>query len=153
LLYLPGAHGEHKGTTDHVATRFSLAERTAPIVRLKSPSTAMLAVDIDRIAQSFFGVVQIGNRRLFSIMASSISLLLIAVFGAFFGVASLFVYLFTPPRHFPRNIPTIPFYYALLPLYFDVDQAENYRRYLKEPLAKYGAVKIFFASQWNILVS
>jgi hypothetical protein len=72
------------------------------------------------------------NRRLFSIMASSFSLLLVAVFGAFFGVASFFIYLFTPPRHFPKNIPTIPFYYALLPLFFDVDQAENYKRYLKE---------------------
>jgi cytochrome P450 len=87
------------------------------------------------------------------IMASSLSLLFIAIFGAFFGVISFFVYLFTPPRHFPKNIPTIPFYYALLPLFFDVDQAENYKKYLKEPLAKFGAVKIFFAGQWNILVT
>ncbi|KAF2819794.1 putative cytochrome P450 [Ophiobolus disseminans] len=86
-------------------------------------------------------------------MASSLSLVFIAVFGAFFGVVSFFVYLFTPPRHFPKNIPTIPFYYALLPLFFDVDQAENYKKYLKEPLAKYGAVKIFFGGQWNILVT
>lgn len=86
-------------------------------------------------------------------MASSLSLVFIAVFGAFFGVVSFFVYLFTPPRHFPKNIPTIPFYYALLPLFFDVDQAENYKKYLKGPLEKYGAVKIFFGGQWNILVT
>jgi cytochrome P450 len=86
-------------------------------------------------------------------MASSLSLVFIAVFGAFFGVVSFFVYLFTPPRHFPKSIPTIPFYYALLPLFFDVDQAENYKKYLKEPLAKHGAVKIFFGGQWNILVT
>jgi cytochrome P450 len=86
-------------------------------------------------------------------MASSLSLLFFAVFGAFFSVVSFLVYLFTPPRHFPRNIPTIPFYYALLPLFFDVDQAENYKKYLKEPLAQFGAVKIFFAGQWNILVT
>jgi hypothetical protein len=65
-------------------------------------------------------------------MASSLSLVFIAVFGAFFGIVSFFVYLFTPPRHFPKSIPTIPFYYALLPLFFDVDQAENYKKYLKE---------------------
>lgn len=86
-------------------------------------------------------------------MASLLSLVFIAIFGAFFGVVSFFVYLFTPPHHFPKNIPTIPFYYALLPLFYDVDQAENYRKYLKEPLAKYGAVKIFFGGQWNILVT
>jgi hypothetical protein len=66
-------------------------------------------------------------------MASSLSLVFIAVFGAFFGIVSFFVYLFTPPRHFPKSIPTIPFYYALLPLFFDVDQAENYKKYLKSP--------------------
>ncbi|KAH7081507.1 putative cytochrome P450 [Paraphoma chrysanthemicola] len=86
-------------------------------------------------------------------MASSLSLVFIAIFGAFFGVFSFFVYLFTPPRSFPKNIPTIPFYYALLPLFFDVDQAENYKKYLKEPLEKYGAVKIFFGGRWNILVT
>lgn len=86
-------------------------------------------------------------------MASSLSLVFIAVFGAVFGIFSFFVYLFTPPRHFPKNIPTIPFYYALLPLFFDVDQEENYRKYLKEPLEKYGAAKVFFAGQWNILVT
>ena len=59
---------------------------------------------------------------------------------------------YTPPRNFPKNIPTIPFYYALLPLIKDVDQIELYRQYLKEPLEKYGAVKIFFGGCWNILV-
>jgi cytochrome P450 len=86
-------------------------------------------------------------------MLSSLTLGLIAVFGTLFGVTTFFIYLFTPPRHFPKNIPTIPFYYALLPLFFDVDQAENYRKYLKAPLARYGAVKIFFGGQWNILVT
>jgi len=86
-------------------------------------------------------------------MASSLSLLFIAVFGTLFSVVSFIIYLFTPPRHFPKTIPTIPFYYALLPLFLDVDQAENYKKYLKDPLAKYGAVKIFFAGQWNILVT
>ncbi|KAF1832322.1 Dit2 protein [Decorospora gaudefroyi] len=86
-------------------------------------------------------------------MVSYLSLVFIAAFGAIFGVVSFFVYLFTPPRNFPKNIPTIPFYYGLLPLFKDVDQAELYRQYLKEPLAKYGAVKLFFGGQWNILVT
>jgi cytochrome P450 len=86
-------------------------------------------------------------------MVSSLSLVFVAVFGAFFSAFSFFVYVFTPPRQFPKDIPTIPFYYALLPLFFDVDQAENYKRYLKDPLAKHGAVKIFFGGQWNILVT
>ncbi|KAI9677068.1 MAG: cytochrome P450-dit2 [Caeruleum heppii] len=57
-----------------------------------------------------------------------------------------------PPKNFPRNIPTIPFYVSLLPFFFEVDQVETYKKYLKEPLEKHGAVKIFFASKWNILV-
>lgn len=85
-------------------------------------------------------------------MVSYLSLVFIAIFGTFFGVVSFFIYLFTPPSNFPKNIPTIPFYYALLPLFRDVDQAELYRQYMKEPLEKYGAVKLFFGGQWNILV-
>ncbi|KAH7390677.1 putative cytochrome P450 [Pyrenochaeta sp. MPI-SDFR-AT-0127] len=86
-------------------------------------------------------------------MVSYLSLVFVAVFATFFAVVSFFIALFTPPRNFPKNIPTIPFYYGLLPLFKDVDQAELYRQYLKEPLAKYGAVKLFFGGQWNILVT
>ncbi|KAL0258140.1 cytochrome P450-dit2 [Diplodia seriata] len=57
-----------------------------------------------------------------------------------------------PPSNFPKNIPTIPFYYTLLPLFRDCDQETLYREYLEEPLKKHGAVKIFFASRWNVLV-
>jgi unspecific monooxygenase len=83
-------------------------------------------------------------------MVSSLSLVFVATFAIFFGVVSFLVHLFTPPRNFPKNIPTIPFYYGLLPLFKDVDQAELYRQYLKEPLAKYGAVKLFFGGQWSV---
>jgi unspecific monooxygenase len=80
------------------------------------------------------------------------SLIVLAIAALFFGVFSFAVYLFTPPKNFPKNIPTIPFYYALLPLFKDCDQAELYKQYMKEPLEKYGAVKIFFGGRWNILV-
>ncbi|KAL6707578.1 cytochrome P450-dit2 [Coniothyrium glycines] len=86
-------------------------------------------------------------------MISYLSLVFIATFGAFFAVISFFIYLFMPPRNFPENIPTIPFYYGLLPLFKDVDQAELYKQYLKKPLAEHGAVKMFFGGQWNILVT
>ena len=58
-----------------------------------------------------------------------------------------------PPLNFPRNIPTIPFYVIFLPTILKIDQVELFELYLKEPLEKYGAVKIFFGSRWNILVS
>ncbi|KAH7551557.1 hypothetical protein BM1_09873 [Bipolaris maydis] len=86
-------------------------------------------------------------------MVSYLSLVFVGVFATVFGVFTFFVYLFTPPRNFPKDIPTIPFYYGLLPLFKDVDQSELYREYLKEPLARYGAVKLFFGGQWNILVT
>ncbi|KAH7115223.1 putative cytochrome P450 [Dendryphion nanum] len=85
-------------------------------------------------------------------MISYFSLLVLSVAVLYLSIFSFFVYLFTPPRNFPKNIPTIPFYYALLPLFTDGDQADLYRRYLKEPLETYGAVKIFFGGRWNILV-
>lgn len=85
-------------------------------------------------------------------MVSYFSLVVLAVAAVFFSLFSFFVYLFTPPRDFPKNIPTIPFYYALLPLFKDGDQLELYHQYLKEPLETYGAVKIFFGGRWNILV-
>ncbi|KAF2269136.1 putative cytochrome P450 [Lojkania enalia] len=85
-------------------------------------------------------------------MISYFILAVLAVAAVLFAVSSLAIYLFTPPRNFPKNIPTIPFYYALLPLIRDNDQAELFRQYLKEPLEKYGAVKLFFGGRWNILV-
>lgn len=84
-------------------------------------------------------------------MISYLSLVILVIAAVVFTVTSAAVYLFTPPCNFPKNIPTIPFYYALLPLFRDCDQAELYRQYLKEPIEKYGAVKIFFGGRWNIL--
>ena len=69
------------------------------------------------------------------------------------AVPILLTYLFfAPPKSFPKNIPSVPFYYTLIPLFKDVDQSESYRKYLESPLKKYGAVKIFFGGRWNILV-
>ncbi|KAF2001465.1 putative cytochrome P450 [Amniculicola lignicola CBS 123094] len=85
-------------------------------------------------------------------MGSSLAFIALAIAGAllllFLFVASLLL----PPSNFPKNIPTIPFYYTLLPLFKDGDQSELYRQYLKKPLERYGAVKIFFGGRWNILV-
>ncbi|KAL4942188.1 hypothetical protein BDV06DRAFT_212077 [Aspergillus oleicola] len=77
-------------------------------------------------------------------------LLLVAVFAAL--VLAGLTYLFTPPSNFPKNIPTIPFYYTLLPLIKNNDQVDLYRQYLERPLTEHGAVKLFFGGRWNILV-
>jgi cytochrome P450 len=58
-----------------------------------------------------------------------------------------------PPAHLPRNIPTIPFWFCLLPLIKEVDQEELWHKYLKEPLFKYGAVKMYFGGAWNVLIT
>ncbi|ODV80072.1 cytochrome P450 [Suhomyces tanzawaensis NRRL Y-17324] len=58
-----------------------------------------------------------------------------------------------PPPNFPKNIPTIPFYVSFLSSYTSLDQGEIYEQYLKSKLEKHGAVKIYFASRWNILVT
>jgi cytochrome P450 len=58
-----------------------------------------------------------------------------------------------PPSHFPKNIPTIPFYYTLIPLFKDVDQERLWHKYLRKPLAEHGAVKIYFGGAWNVLIT
>ncbi|CCK69555.1 putative cytochrome P450 KNAG_0C04530 [Huiozyma naganishii CBS 8797] len=77
-----------------------------------------------------------------------------AISAIFFVLlATLFFKIAIPPLNFPRNIPTIPFYVIFLPVFFKMDQVELYEKYLREPMEKYGAVKAFFGSRWNILVS
>jgi len=58
-----------------------------------------------------------------------------------------------PPSHFPKNIPTIPFYYTLIPLFKDVDQEDMWHNYLRKPLTEFGAVKIYFGGAWNVLIT
>lgn len=58
-----------------------------------------------------------------------------------------------PPSNFPKNIPTIPFYVAFVSTFTNWDQEEIFNRFYRVKLEKYGAVKVFFASRWNILVT
>lgn len=69
------------------------------------------------------------------------------------AISSLIYYtLLIPPSNFPKNIPTIPFYFTLIPLFRTVDQEDLYHKFLEKPLKKYGAVKIFYGSRWNVLL-
>lgn len=74
-------------------------------------------------------------------------LLLLAAIAIF-----LVYYIFLLPPRYPENIPTIPFWVALIPFFKDVDQSDIFRQYIDKPLRTHGAVKFFFAAQWNILV-
>jgi len=56
-----------------------------------------------------------------------------------------------PPKH-PTNIPTVPFWVALLPFFQDIDQSDIFHKYIQQPLRRYGAVKLWFGARWNILV-
>ncbi|OBA23135.1 cytochrome P450 [Metschnikowia bicuspidata var. bicuspidata NRRL YB-4993] len=58
-----------------------------------------------------------------------------------------------PPSNFPKNIPTIPFYVVFVPVLTDWDQEKVYQHYFRAKMEKYGAVKMYFGSRWNILVS
>lgn len=80
------------------------------------------------------------------------SLGMFVLFGILLLTFSLYHFVLTPPSNFPKNIPTIPFYVSLIPLFKDVDQEETFRQYLEAPLTKYGAIKIFFGARWNVLV-
>ena len=69
------------------------------------------------------------------------------------GAALLLWSLIRIPSDMPKNIPSVPIYVSLLGLWSDMGQDEIYERWLRRPLEKYGAVKIFFAGRWNVLVT
>ncbi|KAK2589701.1 cytochrome P450-dit2, partial [Conoideocrella luteorostrata] len=81
---------------------------------------------------------------MFLVAASGLALL-----GA--CILALLSYFLFPLREV-RGIPTIPFWVALLSLVKDVDQQDLFTEYIDQPLRKHGAVKLFFAAQWNVLV-
>lgn len=57
------------------------------------------------------------------------------------------------PSDMPKNIPTVPIYISLTGLWSDMGQDTIYDRWLRPPLEKYGAVQIWFAGRWNVLVT
>lgn len=57
------------------------------------------------------------------------------------------------PGDMPRNIPKVPIYISLLGLWSDMGQDTIYDRWLRPPLEKHGAVKIWFAGRWNVLAT
>lgn len=57
------------------------------------------------------------------------------------------------PSSLPKGIPSVPIYVSLLGLWSDMGQDEIYDRWLRRKLERYGAVKIWFAGRWNILVT
>lgn len=58
-----------------------------------------------------------------------------------------------PPANFPANIPTVPFYVTFIGAVTNWDQEKIYNVYYREKLEKHGAVKVYFASRWNVLVT
>ncbi|KAL4981602.1 cytochrome P450 [Aspergillus falconensis] len=89
-------------------------------------------------------------------MLLTLTILFLGVIGV---ILTFLTYLFTPPQSFPKSLPTIPFYYTLLPLLNQTlkrpptDQVALYHRYLSTPLRTHGAVKLFFGGRWNILIT
>ncbi|QMW44441.1 hypothetical protein G4B11_007861 [Aspergillus flavus] len=65
---------------------------------------------------------------------------------------SICIFLRIVPPRYPRNIPAVPFWVTLLSLVRDIDQEDIYRRHIQKPLQTHGAIKIFFAGQWNLLI-
>lgn len=79
---------------------------------------------------------------------SLLTLLPLAI--AFLLALASYVFLL-PPKH-PQGIPAVPFWVTLIPFFKDVDQTERFVRYIEEPIRTHGAVKLFFAGRWNVLV-
>ena len=56
------------------------------------------------------------------------------------------------PRNLP-NLPKIPLYVSILGLWSSMGQDEIYERWFRAPLEKHGAVLVWFAGRWSVLVS
>jgi unspecific monooxygenase len=67
-------------------------------------------------------------------------------------VIAVACYFFLLPPKYPIGIPAVPFWVTLIPFFRDVDQEDTYRKYVEKPLIAHGAIKIFFAARWNIVV-
>lgn len=74
--------------------------------------------------------------------------------AVFIAVLLLLLYSYCRiPATLPREIPSVPIYVSLIGLWSDMGQDEIYDRWLRAKLEKYGAVKMWFAGRWNILVT
>ena len=79
------------------------------------------------------------------------SFLVLLSLGAAFLLALASYMFLLPPKH-PQGIPAVPFWVTLIPFFKDVDQSEIFGKYIEEPIRIHGAVKLFFAARWNVLV-
>lgn len=79
---------------------------------------------------------------------------IISCAGFVFLLLGILLYRFARiPSNFPKNIPAVPIYLSLMGLWSDMGQDEIYDRWLRVPLEKHGAIKIWFAGRWNILMT
>src|ERR1700712_1290109 len=79
---------------------------------------------------------------------------ILASFGlAAFFVGTLLWWYIHVPWDMPKHIPKVPIFVSLIGLWSDMGQDEIYERWLRKPLEKYGAVTIWFAGRWNVLVT
>ncbi|KAH8657512.1 cytochrome P450 monooxygenase [Tricladium varicosporioides] len=88
-------------------------------------------------------------------MIDTFATILWACLHAFLAVVLLIVgiyYLFLLPPKYPLNIDAVPFWVGIIPFFRDVDQEDTYKKYIEKPLQAHGAVKLFFAGRWNVLV-
>lgn len=84
-------------------------------------------------------------------MDSMTFFVLLLSLGLTFLFASAF-YLFLLPPKYPQGIPAVPLWVSLIHFFKDIDQSEIYDKYIKEPIRTHGAVKLFFAARWNVVV-
>ncbi|KAI0444280.1 Dit2 protein [Xylaria telfairii] len=114
-----------------------------------SPSTPSVARFYNEhlYARQSCSISQALSNMLLSLFFASVALLFI------WGCYNIIAKIVSPPAHFPKNIPTIPFYYTLIPLFKEVDQEELYHKYLEKPLTECGAVKMFFGGHWNVVIT
>ena len=73
--------------------------------------------------------------------------------GGFTYLLYLVLEIVFPPFNFPRNIPHNTILCVVFRACTNLDQEDIYKLYLREKLEKYGAVKMYFASRWNILIT
>ena len=130
-----------------------LIRSSGPVIHTPTPFAKTTSLPILRIFRLFL-VMAMCFPPSFGLPAHSSSEWILLSVASIFCVLGLLLYSYVRiPSNYPKNIPSVPIYISLLGLWSDMGQDEIYDRWLRQPLEKYGAVKIWFAGRWNVLVT
>jgi len=110
-------------------------------------------MNADELSKTYFHVFELEKEVLHHQHYTANMAIITGLALGFLFLGALIWYYIHIPWDFPRHLPVIPIYISLIGLYNDMGQDEVYERWYRKPLEKHGAVIVWFAGRWSILVT